>query len=114
MKRKVLISVFFMFLTLTLVSCQSISTDAGSIFSKTNPSNWITISYGKAVDNSILTHSGERVDSVIQNIPSYDDDFKGLVQHYLEPYSILCHDVLLYNIKPDTPPLINILAHYPV
>ena len=114
MKRKVLISVFFMLFTFTLISCQSISIDAGSIFSKTNPSNWITISYGKAVDKSILTHSGERVGNVIQNIPSYDDDYKGLVQQYLEPFSILCHDVLLYNIKPDTPPLINILAHYPI
>ena len=114
MKRKVLISVFFMFLALALVSYQSISIDAGSIFSKTNPSNWITISYGSAIDKSTLTHSGERVGNVIQNIPSYDDDFKGLVQQYLEPYSILCHDVLLYNIKPDTPPLINILAHYPI
>jgi len=114
MKRKVLIYVFFMFLALALVSYQSISIDAGSIFSKTNPSNWITISYGKAVDKSTLTHSGERVGNVIQEIPSYDDDFKGLVQQYLEPYSILCHDVLLYNIKPDTPPLTNILAHYPI
>jgi len=114
MKRKVLISVFFMFLALALVSRQSISIDAGSIFSKTNPSNWITISYGKAVDKSTLTHSGERVGDVIQKIPSYDADYKGLVQQYLEPYSILCHDVLLYNIKPDTHPLVNILAHYPV
>ena len=114
MKRKVLISVFFILFAFTLISSQSISIDAGSIFSKTNPSNWITISYGKAVDKSTLTHSGERVGNVIQKIPSYDDDFKGLVQQYLEPYSILCHDVLLYNIKPDTPPLINILAHYPI
>jgi hypothetical protein len=114
MKRKVLISAFFILFTFILIGCQSISIDAGSIFSKTNPSNWITISYDKAIDKSILTHSGERVGNVIQKIPSYDDDFKGLVQQYLEPYSILCHDVLLYNIKPDTPPLINILAHYPI
>jgi len=114
MKRKVLISVFFMFLALTLVGYQLISTDVDSTISKTKPSNWVTISYGSAVDKSILTHSGERVGNVIQKIPSYDDDFKGLVQQYLEPYSILCHDVLLYNIKPDTPPLINILAHYPI
>ena len=114
MKRKVLVSVFFILFTFTLISCQLISIDAVSIFSKKNPSNWITISYGKAVDKSTLTHSGERVGDVIQEIPSYDDDFKGLVQQYLEPYSILCHDVLLYNIKPDTPPLINILAHYPI
>jgi len=114
MKRKVLIYAFFILFTFTLISCQSIPTDAGSIFSKINPNNWITISYGKAIDKSILTHSGERVGNVIQKIPSYDDDFKGLVQQYLEPYSILCHDVLLYNIKPDTPPLINILAHYPI
>jgi len=114
MKRKVLISAFFILFTFTLISSQSISIDADSIFSKTKPSNWVTISYGSAVDKSTLTHSGERVGNVIQKIPSYDDDFKGLVQQYLEPYSILCHDVLLYNIKPDTPPLINILAHYPI
>ena len=114
MKRKVLISAFFILFTFTLISCQSISIDADSIFSKTKQSNWITISYGSAVDKSTLTHSGERVGNVIQNIPSYDDDYKGLVQQYLEPYSILCHDVLLYNIKPDTHPLVNILAHYPV
>jgi len=114
MKRKVLISVFFILFTFTLISCQSISIDADSIFNKTKPDNWITISYGGAVDKSILTHSGERVGNVIQKIPSYDDDFKGLVQQYLEPYSILCHDVVLYNIEPDTPPLVNILAHYPI
>lgn len=114
MKRKVLISAFFILFTFTLISSQSISIDADSIFSKTKPSNWVTISYGSAVDKSTLTHSGERVGNVIQKIPSYDDDFKGLVQQYLEPYSILCHDVLLYNIKPDTPLLINILAHYPI
>jgi len=114
MKRKVLISAFFIIFTFTFINCQSISIDADSIFSKTEPSNWITISYGSAVDKSTLTHSGERVGNVIQKIPSYDDDYKGLVQQYLEPYSILCHDVLLYNIKPDTPPLINILAHYPI
>ncbi len=114
MKRKVLISAFFILFTFALINCQPISIDAGSIFSKTNQSNWITISYGKAIDKSILTHSGEKIGNVIQEIPSYDDDFKGLVQQYLEPYSILCHDVLLYNIKPDTPPLINILAHYPI
>lgn len=114
MKRKVLISAFFILLTFTLISCQSISIDAGSIFSKTNPSNWVTISYGNVVNKSTLTHSGESIGNVIQEIPSYDDDFKGLVQQYLEPYSILCHDVLLYNIKPDTPPLTNILAHYPI
>jgi hypothetical protein len=114
MKRKVLISVFFTFLALTLFGYQSISTSVDSNISKTKPSNWVTISYGSAVDKSTLTHSGERVGNVIQKILSYDDDFKGLVQQYLEPYSILCHDVLLYNIKPDTPPLINILAHYPI
>jgi len=78
------------------------------------PNNWVTISYGGTLDKSILTHSGESIDNVIQKIPTYTDDLKGLVQQYLEPYSILCHDVLLYNIKPDTPPLVNILAHYPV
>ena len=51
---------------------------------------------------------------VIQKIPKYTAD-KGLVQRYLEPYSVLCHDVLLSTLaEPDTPPLVNILAHYPI
>ena len=68
------------------------------------------------MDWSILTHSGETVGQVIQKIsnPKYPADIKGLVQQYLEPYSLLCHDVLLSTIGPDTPPLVNILAHYPI
>ena len=67
-------------------------------------SNWVTISYDGLVDRSILTHSGKTVGVIIQEIPKDIDDFKGLVQPYLEPYSILCHDVLLTTTGPDTPP----------
>jgi len=77
-------------------------------------SNWVTISYDGLVDKSVLTHSGKAVGVIIQEIPKDKDDFKGLVQPYLEPYSILCHDVLLTTTGPDTPPLVNILAHYPI
>lgn len=85
-----------------------------STFSRAKPSNWVTISYDGLVDKSTLTHSGKNVGAVIREIPKHTDDFKGLVQQYMEPYSILCHDVLLSIIKPDTPPLVNILAHYPI
>jgi hypothetical protein len=114
MKRKILISVFFILFTFTLIGWQSISTNADSTFSKTKPNNWVTISYGNLIDKSMLTHSGESIGNVIQKIPTYTDDLKGLVQQYLELYSILCHDVVLYNIEPDTPPIVNILAHYPI
>ncbi len=77
-------------------------------------SNWITISYGGLVDKSLLTHSGETVGSVISQVPNYDDEFKGLIQPYLEPFSILCHDVLLSINGPDTLPFVNIVSHYPV
>ena len=90
------------------------SKPGSSIFSKTKLSNWVTISYGGLVNRSILTHSGETVGEIIRKIPNYTDDLKGLVQQYLEPYSILCHDVLLSTVSPDTLPLVNILAHYPV
>ena len=85
-----------------------------TILTRPKSSNWVTIPYGGLIDKSTLTHSGETVGNVIQKIPSYNDDFKDLVQQYLEPYSILCHDVLLSTGKPNTPPLVNILAHYPV
>jgi len=75
---------------------------------------WVSISYGDLVNKSILTHSGETVAEVIRKIPQYTDDTKGLVQSYLEPYSILCHDVLLAYSQPDTMPLINIIDLYPV
>ncbi len=76
-------------------------------------SNWITISYADLVDGSILTHNGESVSEVVRKIPDYDDQLKGLVQPYLEPYSLLCHDVLLSTIEPDTLPLVNIISYYP-
>ena len=76
-------------------------------------SNWITIDYDSLIDKSILTHSGETVGEIIRKIPKYTDDFKGQIQQYLEPYSILCHDALLATTKPDTLPLINIISYYP-
>jgi len=90
------------------------SKPSSSTFSKIQPSNWVTISYDGLIDRSTLTHSGKNVGAVIFEIPNHSDEFKGLVQEYLEPYSILCHDVLLSITKPDISPLINILAHYPI
>ncbi len=85
-----------------------------SIFSRVKSSNWVTIDYSGLVNYSTITHSGETVGQIIRKIPTYTDDLKGQVQQYLEPYSILCHDVLLSSSQPDTLPLINILSHYPV
>jgi len=82
-------------------------------FSQLKSSNWVTIDYSSMVNKSVITHNGETVGQIIQKIPQYTNDIKGLVQPYLEPYSILCHDVLLASTKPDTLPLINILSHYP-
>ncbi|MDP2208043.1 MAG: hypothetical protein Q8K98_04615 [Bacteroidota bacterium] len=77
-------------------------------------SNWITISYGGLVDGSIITHSGETVSEVVRKIPDYDETLKGLVQQYLEPYSFLCHDVLLSISDIDSFPLVNITYYYPI
>lgn len=85
-----------------------------SIFSRVKSSNWVTIDYSGLVNNSTITHSGKTVGQIIRKIPTYTDDLKGQVQQYLEPYSILCHDVLLSSSQPDTLPLINILSHYPI
>ena len=84
------------------------------ISSARNSSNWITISYGDLIDKGILTHNGKSVGQIISKIPQYDDEYKGLAQPYLEPFSILCHDVLLSVNGINTPPLVNILFHYPV
>jgi len=113
LNRRILIS-FLLLVTLIFVGYWYISQEEDTYNSGTVQNNWISILYGGVVEKSTITHSGESVGEVIDQIPSYDDSIKGLVQPYLEPYSILCHDILLYNIEPDTPPLINILAHYPV
>jgi len=84
-----------------------------STFESAISSNWITISYSDLVDGSILTHSGEPVSKVVRKIPDYDDNLKGLVQQYLEPYSVLCQDALLSTSEPDTLPLVNIISYYP-
>jgi len=114
MKRKIIISVFLLLFILILIVYRFTSQAEDSNNSEIGQNNWITISYGNLINQSTITHSGKSVGDVIQNIANYDDNFKGLVQQYLEPYSILCHDILLFNIEPDTLPLINILAHYPV
>lgn len=76
--------------------------------------NWVTMDYANLVDGSILTHSGETVAQVVKKIPDYSEEIKGLVQPYLEPFSILCNDVLRFLNGPDTLPLVNILVHYPI
>ncbi len=90
------------------------SESGDSIISHFKSANWVTISYSGLVDKSVLTHSGETIGEVINKIPNYTNDIKGLVQPYLEPYSVLCHKVLLASTKPDTIPLINIINHYPI
>jgi len=85
-----------------------------SIVQEPTSSNWVKISYGGLVDSSTLTHSGEPISEVVRKIPDYDDNLKGLVQQYLEPYSILCHDVLLSTSELDTLPLVNITSYYPI
>ncbi len=110
----IIIALIAAFIWFNQNSTSSGSKPVSSIFSKTKSSNWVTISYGGLVNRSILTHSGETVGEIIRKIPNYTDDLKGQVQQYLEPYSILCHDVLLSTVSPDTLPLVNILAHYPV
>ena len=114
MKSKAL-KCLLMLLIIFLLGCQSTSQNENSASNMEKTNTWITISYGSIVDKSILTHSGESVGEVIKQIPDYDDSIKGLVQPYLEPYSILCHDVVYYfNEEPVNPLLINILAHYPI
>ena len=98
MKSKAL-KCLLMFLIIFLVGCQATSQNENSVSNMEKSNNWITISYGSIVDKSILTHSGESVEEVIKKIPDYDDSIKGLVQPYLEPYSILCHDVLFYLMR---------------
>ena len=103
-----------LWITIQFIS-QNTSKSGKSFFSqfKSGSSNWVTINYSSLVNKSTITHNGETVGQIIQKIPQYTDDLKGLVQQYLEPYSVLCHDVLLTSIKQDTLPLINILSHYP-
>jgi hypothetical protein len=114
MNRKLLVPLLIL-VTVFLAGYWFISQDEGTYESKILQDNWIKITYGNTLDNSILTHSGENIGEAIKQIPEYDDSInKGLVQPYLEPYSILCHDVLLYFKEPDTQPLVNILAHYPI
>ena len=76
--------------------------------------DWVTISYSGLINRSLYTHNQETIGKVLPDIPDYDDSYKGLVQPYFEPYSVLCHDVLLSVNGPDTLPSVNILDQYPV
>jgi len=88
MRGKVL-KILLIFLIFVLVSCQSTSEYNNSSNTSGKANTWISISYSDLVNKSILTHSGETIGDVIKQIPKYDDSIKGLVQSYLEPFSIL-------------------------
>jgi hypothetical protein len=112
---KKLILLFITAITLIVISWFIISpAKRVSLISKIKSSNWVTISYSGLIDYSVLTHSGETVREVINKIPDYSDEIKGLVQPYLEPYSELCHQVLLASTNNDNVNLINILDNYPI
>jgi len=108
----VIVAVVFVWQSNNITNLSPISGKIAS--SARRSSNWITILYGDLVDRAILTHNGESVGEVISRIPQYDDEYKGFVQPFLEPFSILCHDVLLSATGPDNIPLVNILSHYPI
>ena len=74
---KILCTLFF----LTIVGCSSKS------------ENWETIDYSNLIDFSIITHSGETINQVINNLDKYVN-IKGLIQPYLEPQSILCNNLV--------------------
>ena len=103
----------YLLILITIQSCQ-LDTQEGTGIVRQKISNWVSIGYDGLVNKILLTHSGETVGQVIRNISKYSDELKGQVQPFLEPFSILCHDVLLSNIDPDTLPLTNILAYYPI
>ena len=76
--------------------------------------NYVVIPYGNFVDKSIITHSGETVGEVIQKISDGNISLKGLLQPYLEPFSILCNDELENINNNNTFELFtNIVDHYP-
>ena len=110
----VIVAVIILFAILNQSDRSHSPTSSSRDVTRSTPSNWISISYGGLVDKNLFTHSGETVGAVITQIPQYDDEFQGLVQPYLEPFSVLCHDVLLAINGPDTLPFVNIVNHYPV
>ncbi|SYZ72227.1 conserved hypothetical protein [Candidatus Zixiibacteriota bacterium] len=110
----IIVAVIVLFALLNQNDRPHLPTSTGRDAARSTPSNWISISYGGLVDKNLFTHSGETVGAIITRIPQYDDEFKGLVQPYLEPFSVLCHDVLLAVNGPDTLPFVNIVSHYPV
>ena len=76
--------------------------------------NWVTISYPDLVDRDVLTHSGKSVGEVLAMLSKQDGDAVGLVQPFLEPYSLLCNEVLQSVIGLDSVPMTNLTHHYPV
>ncbi|MBL7086951.1 MAG: hypothetical protein ISS28_07655 [Candidatus Cloacimonetes bacterium] len=81
--------------------------------SKTLKSNWIKLFYGGLVDKSIITHNGETIGDILK-IESLNSSDKGLLQPYMEHYSILCNDVISSLFVHDSIQVTNILNHYPI
>ncbi len=77
-------------------------------------SNWETIQYGAKVNYDIITHSGETIGEILKTFQSGNPSHKGLLQPYLEPFSMICNDYLTSSNHEMEDRFINILYHYPV
>ncbi len=76
--------------------------------------NWEPIQYGEEVNDVIITHSGETIGEILQGFQPDNPRHKGLLQPYLEPFSLICNDYLIASGNEKKDRFTNILSHYPV
>lgn len=98
------------------VGKQNSGTGRSGLFSSGHKRHEIKIEYSNLVDRSILTHSGESVGALLNEVSKQglNEVLASNLQPYLEPFSFICNEIVT-SIKqnPDEIPYLNAIAEYP-
>ena len=94
---------------------QNSGTGKSGLFSPGHKRQEVKVEYGNLVDKSILTHSGETVGSMLNELSKQgmNEVYASNLQPYLEPFSFICNEIVT-SIKQDSDdmPYLNIIAEY--
>ena len=82
---------------------QNSGTGKSGLFSPGHKRQEVKVEYGNLVDKSILTHSGETVGSMLNELSKQgmNEVYASNLQPYLEPFSFICNEIVT-SIKQDS------------
>ena len=84
--------------------------------SATHNSQLVRINYDDLIDKGTITHSGQTIGNLLNQIASTESPSSTIIlselQPYLEPFSFICNDIVTSAKTSDVIPYMNVVADY--